>query len=117
MKQTNEKGFTLIELLVVVAILGILAAIAIPQYSQYRSESYCARVMSDTKNAFIAMEAFYAHHLTYGSLADTGFEGTQNVTVTVDNTDPLTISAIDDTGTCTRGTYTLTEGGGVGSWS
>lgn len=117
MKQGNQKGFTLIELLVVVAIIGILAAIAIPQYSQYRSESYCARVMSDTKNAFIAMEAYYAHNLTYGDLADTDFEGTEDVTVTVNETDPLTISASDDTGTCTRGTYTLQESGGTGSWS
>lgn len=117
MKQINERGFTLIELLVVVAIIGILAAIAIPQYSQYRSESYCARVMADTKNAFIAMEAYYAHNLIYGNLEDTNFEGTADVTVTINNTDPLTVSASDDTGTCTRGTYTLQESGGTGSWS
>jgi prepilin-type N-terminal cleavage/methylation domain-containing protein len=113
----NDKGFTLIELLVVVAILGILAAIALPQYSQYRSESYCARVTADAKNAYIAMEAYYAAHLHYGSLQDTSFKGTQNVTVQVDNTNPLIISASDDTGTCTRGTYTLSEGSGSGSWS
>lgn len=113
----KEEGFTLIELLVVVAIIGILAAIALPQYSRYRSESYCARVMSDTKNAFIAMEAYYARHLAYGSLEDANFTATYNVTVHIDSTDPLTISASDDTGTCTRGTYTLSESGGVGTWS
>jgi prepilin-type N-terminal cleavage/methylation domain-containing protein len=113
----NQRGFTLIELLVVVAIIGILAAIAIPQYSQYRSESYCARVMSDAKNAFIAMEAYYTHNLTYGDLSDTNFEGTEDVTVTIDNTNPLIISATDDSGTCTRGTYTLDEGSGQGTWS
>lgn len=113
----KEKGFTLIELLVVVAIIGILAAIAIPQYSQYRSESYCARVVSDAKNAFVAMEAYYAKHLTYGTLVDAGFVGTQDVTVSVDNTTPLIISSSDDTGTCTKGTYELSEASGKGVWS
>ena len=51
-----QKGFTLIELMIVIAIIGILAAIAIPQYQNYIARSQVTRVMAETTNVKTAIE-------------------------------------------------------------
>jgi len=65
-KMRNSKGFTLIELLIVVAIIGILAAIAIPQFSAYRQKGFNSAAVSDIKNAKTAEESLFADNQTYG---------------------------------------------------
>lgn len=65
MKIHSDKGFTLIEILIVIAIIGILVAIAIPQFSAYRIRSYNSIAVSDLRNAATAQEAYYVEHKTY----------------------------------------------------
>ena len=53
------RGFTLIELLIVVAVIGILAAIAIPFFSSYRLKSYNVTAVTDIRGAKVMLEAYY----------------------------------------------------------
>ena len=63
----DQKGFTLIELMIVIAIIGILAAIAIPQFNAYRKRSYNSSAIADLRNAATAQEAYYVDEQTYCS--------------------------------------------------
>jgi type IV pilus assembly protein PilA len=111
MVPNNQKGFTLIELLVVVAIIGILAAIAIPQFATYREQAFCSRVESDVKNAMIAAEGYYVENAGYpqavGDLSGQ-FTNSANVNLAFNAGPPFSISG--DMTECTRGTYTYTQG-------
>jgi len=87
MIRKDERGFTLIELLVVVAIIGILAAIAIPQFSAYRKQGYNARASSDLRNLATAEEAYFAANSSYTTSVDpatlTGFRQSPGVSISV----------------------------------
>ncbi len=83
----SDKGFTLIELMIVIAIIGILAAIAIPQFTAYRQRSYNASAQADLRNAITAQEAWFVDNAIYcttaADLNSYGVTLSTNVTLSV----------------------------------
>lgn len=84
-----QKGFTLIELMIVVAIIGILAAIAIPQYQNYIAKSQVSRVMGETGALKTAYEDCLNTGKTGPSTCDMGWTGSDILSLSV----PLTSTA------------------------
>ena len=112
----SEQGFTLLELIVVVAVLGILAAIALQQFSLYRSRATDAAMRSDLKNAALAMESYYGEFLDYpasvNALRLVGYRNTNGVTLTINVSSPssFTLNAATPNGTQPSFTFDSTTG-------
>ena len=64
LSRRNEKGFTLIELMIVIAIIGILAAIAIPNFLAYRTRGQDSAAIAASKNFYNMSMAYYADGAT-----------------------------------------------------
>jgi type IV pilus assembly protein PilA len=109
MKKLVQKGFTLIELMIVVAIIGILAAIAIPNFIKFQARSKQSEAKANLKAIFTAQKAFFQEKDRYSSLTgEVGFSPERNnryayyLIATPTNTETRTTTAIvshtDDNG-------------------
>ena len=80
----STDGFTLIELLIVVVIIGILAAVAIPQYANTKEKAYVAAMKSDLRNLASAQESYFVNQLSYTtSLTSLEFNNSPSVSIVV----------------------------------
>jgi len=98
-REDREGGFTLIELLVVVAIIGILAAIAIPLFLSQRDNAAVSGGEAEVKNAATQIEVYYTENGSYPqTLADANVNSSAGVTMTYTPTgNPATAYALQAT--------------------
>ena len=116
LRGNNSKGFTLIELMIVIAIIGILAAIAIPNFIAYRNKAFCSAAESDANSIAAALADYFAipSHVTMPAIAAdgsgdlnggsgvamSGSAPNANTNTTIGPVDSITITVTDGSGRC-----------------
>jgi prepilin-type N-terminal cleavage/methylation domain-containing protein len=111
--RNDSKGFTLIELMIVIAIIGILAAIAIPNFVAYRNKGFCSQAEDDAKNTLASISDYFSEpdNTNLPGWADmAGFvptNGTAAVAIAGNPNSAITVTVTDISGRCPRAaTYT-----------
>lgn len=116
MKNTSRNsGFTLIELMVTVVIIGILAAIVVPNYTEYVRQSALSEAFANLSDLRVRLEQFYQSNRNYGPIGGTcGDDGTAVRVSTTYSGSKFTYSCTLG-GTTANPTYLLTATGNAGT--
>jgi prepilin-type N-terminal cleavage/methylation domain-containing protein len=129
LRGNNSKGFTLIELMIVIAIIGVLAAIAIPNFIAYRNKSYCNSAEADANNVAASISDYFAipEHTTLDTAANqsqylgftlTNKGGQNSVTVSGDAEASIRIVVTEAAGRCPSDyTDASANAGGQDRWT
>ena len=98
----NSKGFTLIELMIVIAIIGILAAIAIPNFISYRNKSFCSKAESNASSIAGAVADYFsiASHTATPSIGDLDLTLENSASISGNPNGTITITVTDGSGRC-----------------
>ncbi len=129
--RNNKKGFTLIELMIVIAIIGILAAIAIPNFIAYRDKAFCSQAENDAQNTLASLASYYADPDHIGrptvaqliSIEDLSLNNTTGAILLSGNVTGIMYVQVTDTSLrCPYGSggtvaFTATMGGEEGDWT
>ncbi len=115
LRGNSEKGFTLIELMIVIAIIGILAAIAIPNFISYRDKAYCSGAETDVQTIMGAIADYFADpanraisvaRLTDDSGPVIAVSNNNDWTITDLGSNQYRVTVTDTSGRCPRFTTT-----------
>jgi type IV pilus assembly protein PilA len=115
-RKEGQKGFTLIELMIVIAIIGILAAIAIPQFVSYRQKGYNTQAKGELKSLYTACQAYFADNPAASGNCDTTaiastFQKSDAVTFSITGAQNMNgTTAVHSSGTST---YTIGSSGNI----